>query len=50
MAAVVVAMAGMILPAICFTFSLSTSGIEYIRALKLEVEAMKSMWKLVSSS
>ena len=42
-AAVVVAMAGIIRPAIAFILSLSTSGIEYILALKFAHPLMKSI-------
>mmetsp|Transcript_2869 Transcript_2869/g.10149 ORF Transcript_2869/g.10149 Transcript_2869/m.10149 type:complete len:243 (+) Transcript_2869:304-1032(+) len=48
--AVVVAMAGMMRPTICFALSASASGMLYCRARRLPVAAMKSMWPLPSSS
>lgn len=48
--AVVVAMAGIILPAILLVSILSTGRILYAIALKLEAWVMKSTWWFVSSS
>lgn len=49
-AAVAVAMAGMIFPAMRFVFSLSAGSMEYIRARMEEADVTKSMWPLLSSS
>lgn len=49
-AAVAVAIAGMILPAMRLVFSRSAGSMEYILALRADADATKSMWPLLSSS
>lgn len=49
-AAVAVAIAGMILPAMRLVLSLSAGSMEYILALRADADATKSMWPLLSSS
>lgn len=49
-AAVAVAIAGMILPAMRLVLSLSAGSMEYILALRADADVTKSMWPLLSSS
>lgn len=49
-AAVAVAMAGMIFPAMRLVFSLSAGSMEYILALREDADVTKSMWPLLSLS
>lgn len=49
-AAVAVAIAGIILPAMRLVLSLSAGSMEYILALRADADATKSMWPLLSSS
>lgn len=49
-AAVAVAIAGMIFPAMRLVFSLSAGSIEYILARREDADVIKSMWPLLSSS
>lgn len=49
-AAVAVAMAGIIFPAMRLVLSLSAGSMEYMMALREDADATKSMWPLLSSS
>lgn len=49
-AAVAVAIAGIILPAMRLVFSLSAGSMEYILALREDADVTKSMWPFLSSS
>lgn len=49
-AAVAVAMAGMIFPAMRLVFSLSAGSMEYILALREDADVTKSIWPFLSLS
>lgn len=49
-AAVAVAIAGMILPAMRLVLNLSAGSMEYILALRADADVTKSKWPLLSSS